>query len=149
MKKNPTGVFCIDTHFDVNESEKKVTCTFNYSIIGNKNNPLLRLDKSILSTLCKDTLKRYPTFPYFTATATAKMSNEDKNNYEFDIDFGKKLALTKAQMKAYNTANWIYSLIAGELINFTDKIEDFVEGSANSYSIEDDHANYLIEEKYS
>lgn len=149
MKKNPTGVFCIDKKFIVDENEKKVTCVFNYSLLGNKNNPLLIFDKNTLMKMCPILFKKYPQFPNFTAVAVSKMSNEDKNNYEFDIDFGKKLALTKAQTKAYDMANYVFWNIVDEINTYMDKLDDFMHGTANSYDIECRHEDDLINKKYS
>lgn len=149
MKKNPTGVFCTNKKFIVNENEKKVTCVFSYTLLCNKNNPLLIFDDRTFRKLCPELFYRYPQFPNFTAVAVAKMSDEDKNNYEFDVEFGKKLALTKAQSKAFDTANFVYWSIIDEINIYTDKIDEFLHGTANSYDVERRHEEELVNKKYS
>lgn len=148
MNINSTGVFNINKTYDIDVNNKKVTCKFEYSLLGNKENPILNFNNDILKKICPALFKKYPTFPYFTISATAKMSDMDKEEYEFDVEFGKKVASSKAQVKAFNMASNVYNMISDSLYDIERISNTFADGCSTCSDIEYTHIEELINNMY-
>ena len=134
--------------FFVNEEKKTVVCVINFEI------NLLEI-KAVQRMFDDPEFRDFINSNYdieknlgvckFKVSGKAKASDEDK----FDETFGKRLAKTRAQEKAFIVANNLYCDIA----EFVDKLvlrdfENLIDGTEQAYFKCLDHEDDLTNEKF-
>ena len=134
--------------FFVNEEKKTVVCVINFEI------NLLEI-KAVQRMFDDPEFRDFINSNYdieknlgvckFKVSGKAKASDED----EFDETFGKRLAKTRAQEKAFIVANNLYCDIA----EFVDKLvlrdfENLIDGTEQAYFKCLDHEDDLTNEKF-
>lgn len=134
--------------FFVNEERKTVVCVINFEI------NLLEI-KAVQRLFDDPEFRDFININYdieqnfgvckFKVSGKAKASDED----EFDETFGKRLAKTRAQEKAFIAANNLYCDIA----EFVDKLvlrdfENLIDGTEDAYFKCLDHEDDLTNEKF-
>ena len=134
--------------FFVNEEKKTVVCVINFEI------NLLEI-KAVQRMFDDPEFRDFINSNYdieknlgvckFKVSGKAKAANEDK----FDETFGKRLAKTRAQEKAFIVANNLYCDIA----EFVDKLvlrdfENLIDGTEQAYFKCLDHEDDLTNEKF-
>lgn len=133
------------TQVDYFKENNKLTCFLSweipYSFFGGKkvimNNMKLftQLDKI---GFIKENSISFQTF------ASSKLNKDDN----YDEKFGKRLALTRAQRKAFKTSKRVYTLIYNTISKELFEIDKLFNGCDYAVSKLTEHINNLIEEKY-
>jgi hypothetical protein len=154
MNRKTTGVRYLNVKYNVNEKKKVVTCclTFGLNLKRIPYAVMLCDNDCIFDLFNKEFEIRWyedengEANPYVTTqiVAFANCSPED----EFDVELGKKIALTRAQSGAFDTAAYIYDTIQNELLNIANAFDVRVENCIESIQKCNDHVDYLITEKY-
>ena len=135
--------------FFVNKEKKTVVCTIDFEI----NLLEIKALKSMLyHTQFRDLISRISYdkenaigICKFKVSGKAKATDED----EFDEEFGRRLAKTRAQENAFKVANGVYNEIGDVLCKLVFK--DFYalnEGTEQALCKCIDHENKLIDEKF-
>lgn len=134
--------------FFVNEEKKTVVCVINFEINLLEIEAVQRLFddpqfRDFINTNY-DIEKNFGVCK-FKVSGKAKAADEDK----FDETFGKRLAKTRAQEKAFIAANNLYCDIA----EFVDKLvlrdfENLIDGTEDAYFKCLDHEDDLTNEKF-
>ena len=134
--------------FFVNEERKTVVCVINFEINLLKIKAVQRLfdDPEFHDFInSRYDIEKNLGVCKFKVSGKAKASDED----EFDETFGKRLAKTRAQKKAFIAANELYCDIA----KFVDKLvlrdfENLIDGTEDAYFKCLDHEDDLTNEKF-
>lgn len=143
-----TKVVYKNEKFFVNEERKTVVCVINFEINLLEIKAVQRLfDDPEFRDFINSNYDIEQNFGVckFKVSGKAKASDED----EFDETFGKRLAKTRAQKKAFIAANDLYCTIAA----FVDKLvlrdfENLVDGTEQAYFKCIDHEVDLTNEKF-
>lgn len=121
-----------DTEFYVNEKKKTVECT----IVGRLNTP------------CESSLEKKHPFnipsEMIAATGVAKCSDVDV----FDVERGKRIALAKAENKAYRKASCYLFRLQKHLSFLSSGIDKFLSKSFNQCSHNDEFIESISETKH-
>ena len=134
--------------FFVNEERKTVVCVINFEINLLEIKAVQKLfDYQEFHDFINSNYDIEQNFGVckFKVSGKAKASDED----EFDETFGKRLAKTRAQEKAFIAANNLYCDIA----EFVDKLvlrdfENLIDGTEDAYFKCLDHEDDLTNEKF-
>lgn len=138
-KSTKTGLMYVNKSFDINKETGTVKCTLYFSLLGRKDNPIFKIgDNKTMNRICKST--NNTNFPYFTAVGTARCNKDD----EFNEDFGKKLALTRAQEHAFIIASRAYGKIYNDLSNLSDMFYKYAYNCSFCVHDAKKHANELL-----
>lgn len=144
-----TKVVYKDEKFFVNKEKKTVVCTIDFEI----NLLEIKALKSMLyHTQFRDLISRVSYDKEnalgvcrFKVSGKAKATDED----EFDEEFGRRLAKTRAQENAFKVANEVYCNIREFLYKLVLKdIDVFADGASYALWKCIGHENDLIDEKF-
>ena len=136
-----TGLMYINKGFEIDKQAGIVKCNLYFSLLGRKNNPIFKINnKETLLNICPEF--RRTTFPYFESTGVARCSNGDV----FDEEFGKRLALTRAQDKAFRIASNIYAKLYHHIGYLSNELYWYANNSLICASESQEHARELINE---
>ena len=135
--------------FFVNEKKKTVVCTIDFEINLLEIEAVQRMlnDHQFSNFIANISYDSECDFGIckFKVSGKAKATDEDK----FDEEFGRRLAKTRAQEKAFSIANKVYNEIGDVLCKLVFK--DFYvlnEGTEQALCKCIDHENDLIDEKF-
>lgn len=154
MNRKTTGVRYLNVKYNVNEEKNVVTCVLNFGL-NLKRLPYVTmlLDNDRIFDLFNKEFKiewyqdeNGETNPYVTTQIIAFANCSPDDN--FDAELGKKIALTRAQSGAFDTAAYIYDVIQDELLNIANTFDIRAENCIESIQKCNDHVDNLITEKY-
>ena len=138
VRKEQNQVICqLKFHIDLPEDIAKLT---SYLIEFNKDIKKFFEDLNLYN-YCEDS-------EYVFIGGTTYGYADCMNDDEFDDSFGKKLAQTRAQMKAFDIANKVYLKIVSEYNKLSTKLNDLAlnaQHAGNSCFL---HTKELIDNKY-
>ena len=149
MKMSKTKVVYKSEKFFVNKEKKTVACTIDFEInlleIKALKSMLYHTQfRDLVSSLSYDKENAFGICK-FKVSGKARATDED----EFDEEFGKRLAKTRAQKNAFKIANKVYCDIGEFLYKLVLKdIDTFVNGSGEALYKCINHENKLIDEKF-
>lgn len=143
-----TKVVYTKENFFVNKEKKTIVCVINFEINLLEIKAVQRMfDDTEFRDFINSNYDIEKNFGVckFKVSGKAKASDED----EFDETFGKRLAKTRAQKKAFIAANELYCDIA----EFVDKLvlrdfENLIDGTEDAYFKCLDHEDDLTNEKF-
>lgn len=135
--------------FFVNKEKKTVACTIDFEINLLEIKAVQRMlnyneFSNFIASISYDSESDFGVCK-FKVSGKAKAANEDN----FDEEFGKRLAKTRAQENAFKVANEIYNEIGDVLYNLV--FRDFcvlTDGTEEALWKCIDHENDLIDEKF-
>lgn len=151
MSKFRTNVIPVSYKYDVNKDNNSVTCKLKYKISNFNISDNAAINYKFMTFIYSmaSTLHMFPSDEVFTVKATAKLSKDDiRQGYMFDEEFGKKLAKTKAQIKAYNNASDIYNAVLDEFNVLTDALCNYDSNCLAVVDSDYKHIEELIDKKY-
>lgn len=136
-----TGVTYIDKEYFVNESKKTVVCKLHYAInpYKIKNFELINeiygfgiFNMNVYNKYGLDLRYNASTDGYtYVGVVTGKAKCMDGDT--FDIEFAKKLALTRAQEKAFSNAQTLYTEMATFVLKeMFESLDNLAEGAYNA-----------------
>ena len=136
--------------FFVNKEKKTVACTIDFEINLLKIEAVQRMlndneFSNFIASISYDSESDFGVCK-FKVSGKAKAANEDN----FDEEFGKRLAKTRAQENAFKVANEIYNEIGDVLYKLV--FRDFcvlTDGTEEAFRKCFNHENDLINEKFS
>ena len=144
-----TKVVYKDEKFFVNEKKKTVVCTIDFEINLLEIEAVQRMlnDHQFSNFIANISYDSECDFGIcrFKVSGKAKTTDED----EFDEEFGRRLAKTRAQENAFKVANEVYNEIGDVLYKLV--FRDFCEltnGTEQALWKCIDHENDLIDEKF-
>ena len=135
--------------FFVNEKKKTVVCTIDFEINLLEIEAVQRMlnDHQFSNFIANISYDSECDFGIckFKVSGKAKATDED----EFDEEFGRRLAKTRAQENAFKVANEVYCNIGEFLYKLVLKdIDVFADGAGQALWKCIDHENDLIDEKF-
>lgn len=151
MSKFRTNVIPVSYKYDVNKNNNSVTCELKYKISNFNISDNAAINYKLMTFIYSmaKTLNMFPFDGVFTTKATAKLSKDDiRQGYLFDEEFGKKLAKTKAQVKAYNNASNIYNAVCDKFTALTDALWNYDSNCSAVVDSDYKHIEELIDKKY-
>ena len=155
MNRNKTGVRYLNVQYNVNPGKRVVACHLTFGLNLNrlpyiemlKNNEefmnLIEREFRVEEWTINDDLL-YEPHVVTEVVAFADCAPED----EFDEVLGKKIALTRAQSGAFDTAAYIYERIQDIFLKAANEIDIRLENSVNSIDKCNKHVDTLIERAY-
>ena len=140
MKKKKTNVYFYNTTIDYLENERKVEATVSACIDLTKIenfDGLIKLSevKEYIDQISQDGKV------YVTCTGIAKCSDED----EYLPEYGKNLALSKAQHKIFKIATSIYQEFITIVYNYTEHLYGCFDKVIIANTNSNIHINYLLD----
>lgn len=155
MNRNKTGVRYLNVQYNVNPGKRVVAChlTFGLSLNRLPYIEMLKDNEEFINlverefrveewTINDDLL--YEPHVVTEVVAFADCAPED----EFDEVLGKKIALTRAQSGAFDTAAYIYERIQDIFLNAANEIDIRLENTIESIDKCNKHVDTLIERAY-
>ena len=155
MNRNKTGVRYLNVQYNVNPGKRVVACHLTFGLNLNrlpyiemlKNNEefinLVEREFHVEEWTINDDLL-YEPHVVTEVVAFADCAPED----EFDEVLGKKIALTRAQSGAFDTAAYIYERIQDIFLKAANEIDIRLENTIESIDKCNKHVDTLIERAY-
>ena len=155
MNRKKTGVRYLNVNYSVNPVKRVVAChlTFGFNLnrfpcielLENDNqfNNMLFNEFKVEHWAIEDNVEYEPHL-VCQVVAFADCAPDD----EFDEVLGKKIALTRAQAGAFDTAAYIYEKCQDILINAANTIDVYFENCVESIDKCNNHVDKLIADKY-
>lgn len=155
MNRNKTGVRYLNVQYNVNPGKRVVACHLTFGLnlnrlpyieMLNDNEEFINLVEREFHveewTINDDLL--YEPHVVTEVVAFADCAPED----EFDEVLGKKIALTRAQSGAFDTAAYIYERIQDIFLKAANEIDIRLENTIESIDKCNKHVDTLIERAY-
>lgn len=155
MNRNKTGVRYLNVQYNVNPGKRVVACHLTFGLNLNRlpyiemlkdNEEFINLIEREFRveewTISDDLL--YEPHVVTEVVAFADCAPED----EFDEVLGKKIALTRAQSGAFDTAAYIYERIQDIFLKAANEIDIRLENTIESIDKCNKHVDTLIERAY-
>ena len=155
MNRNKTGVRYLNVQYNVNPGKRVVACHLTFGLNLNRlpyiemlkdNEEFINLVEREFRveewTINDDLL--YEPHVVTEVVAFADCAPED----EFDETLGKKIALTRAQSGAFDTAAYIYERIQDIFLKAANEIDIRLENTIESIDKCNKHVDTLIERAY-
>lgn len=141
-----TNVKYTNVRYVVNEEKRTVVCILNWDVPFNC---LLSED----FVICNNNIHRFlsendgeigeNSFE-FESIGIAKLNDNDN----FDVEFGKHLALTRAQRHAFKIAKNLYNVIYKNILHYAKIMKNKMYNCYASSETCNNHINELIDNKY-
>lgn len=140
MKRKRTNVYFYNTIIDYLENERKIEATVSACIDLTK---IENFDELIKLSEVKEYIDQISQDGkvYVTCTGIAKCSDED----EYLPEYGKNLALSRAQHKVLKIANDIYQEFVTIVYNFTEHLYECFDKVIIANINSNIHINYLLD----
>lgn len=150
MARKRTGVCYLNVNYNINDRKRIISCILNSGINLDKmpNIDMLVENDKFKSLLAKSTIETWEnpdngnteTYLIFNTVGFAYCTEND----EFDIELGKKIALTRAQKMAFNKAKEFYTLCGDYILDASKEIFKLAQNSHMSNLSCKDHVEELI-----
>ena len=156
MNRNKTGVRYLNVQYNVNPGKRVVACHLTFGLNLDRlphiemlkdNDEFIRLVENefrIEHWTVNDDNETYAPHVVTEVIAFADCAPEDK----FDEELGKKIALTRAQAGAFDTAAYIYDKIQDIFINAANDIDVRFENCVESIDKCNNHVETLVDRAY-
>jgi hypothetical protein len=155
MNRNKTGVRYLNVQYNVNPGKRVVACHLTFGLNlnriphiemleGNEEFNKLIFNEFRVEDWCVNDYDEYEPHVVTEVVAFADCAPED----EFDAELGKKIALTRAQAGAFDTAAYIYERIQNIFIKAANDIDIRLENSIESIDKCNKHVDTLVDRAY-
>lgn len=155
MNRNKTGVRYLNVQYNVNPGKRVVACHLTFGLNLNRLPHIEMLkDNEEFIKLVENEFRVedwainddcfYEPHVVTEVVAFADCAPED----EFDAELGKKIALTRAQAGAFDTAAYIYDKIQDIFINAANDIDVRFENCVESIDKCNNHVETLVDRAY-
>ena len=149
MNRKKTGVRYLNVSYNVNSKKNVVTCNLQFG---------LNLSRMPFIDMLVENDRIYKLFNKEFSVEWFEDENGDYNPYvttriiafsycspddNFDAELGKKIALTRAQSGAFDTAAYIYDVIQSELLKVANEYDLRSENCVESIQKCNDHVDSL------
>lgn len=140
MKRKRTNVYFYNTIINYLENERKIEATVSAGIDLTK---IENFDELIKLSEVKEYIDQISQDGkvYVTCTGIAKCSDED----EYLPEYGKNLALSRAQHKVLKIANDIYQEFVTIIYNYTEHLYECFDKVIIANTNSNIHINYLLD----
>ena len=155
MNRNKTGVRYLNVQYNVNPGKRVVACHLTFGLNLNRI-PFIEMlenteefQKLIFNEFRVEDWTVNDDYDYEPHVVTEIVAFADcAPDDEFDIELGKKIALTRAQAGAFDTAAYIYDRIQDILLTAANAIDVRFENCVESIDKCNCHVDTLIENAY-